>query len=147
MNEVRQTAVHTPNCSVSDCDVESVKESNCKVLNCGLRVQHVTTKCDGKVVKDTVTPDDEMDKITYGGDGHDVEHVTAVHKIVYLHDIYLRNTRGKLRVKTGVLITAVKDSMSTMAELTDEIEELTTDVIDYGVISHTMTFAATSYGE
>ena len=88
MNEVRQTAVHTSNCSVSDCDVGSVKESDCKVIVCDSHVQHVPTKCDSKVLKETVTPDEEKGKITFGDEGHVVEHVTMVHKNLYRNEIY-----------------------------------------------------------
>ena len=117
------------------------------MIDCGSHAQHVPTKCDGKVEKDTVTPDEEKRKITYGDEGHDVEHVTATHFNVYRHEIYRRNTRDKLRVRTGVQITAAKDTTSAMSGLTDEIEESTSDVIDYGLISHSMVFLATSSGE
>ena len=105
-----------------------MKESDCKVTDCSSHVQHVPTKCDGKVVKDTVTPDAEMGKVTCGDEGHHVEHVTANHKNLRRHEIFLRNTRVKLRVKIGVQITAATDTMSTTAELTDESRRLMSSI-------------------
>ena len=43
--------------------------------------------------------------------------------------------------------TVAKDMMSAMVKLTEEIEKSTSDVIDYGMVSHFMTRPMTSCGE
>ena len=91
-----------------------MKESDCKVTDCGSHAQHVLTKSDGKVEKDTVTPDEEKDKITCVDEGHDVEHVTATLNHPRHHEIYRRNARDKLRVETGVQIIVGDDTLSMM---------------------------------
>ena len=68
--------------------VGSVKESDCKVTDCSSHVEHVLTKSDGKVEKDTVTLDEEKGEITYVDERHDVGHVTAILKQRYRDEIY-----------------------------------------------------------
>ena len=50
--------------------VNSFKESDCKVTDCGSRVQRVLAKIDGKVEKGTVTLDEEKGEISYVVEGH-----------------------------------------------------------------------------
>ena len=44
--------------------------------------------------------------------GHDVEHVTAILKYPYRHEVNRRNVRDKLRVETGVQTIVAKDTSS-----------------------------------
>ena len=121
--------------------VGSVKESDCKVTDCSSYVQRVLTKSDGKVEKDTITLHEEKGEITYVDEGHDVEHVTAIHKNFFRHEIYKRNTRDKLRVKIGVRIIVAKNSMSELVKLVRVFEESTSNVFHYIMVSQPMTLS------
>ena len=77
--------------------VGPVKESGCKVLDPGSRVQRVLTRSDGKVEKDTVTLIEMEGEISFVGERHDVERVTATFKNPRRDEIYGRNIRDMLR--------------------------------------------------
>ena len=115
-----------------------VKDSGCKVLYPGSRVQRVRTRSDRKVEEDSVTLIEVKGEIQPVVEGHDVERVTATLKNPHRYGIHRRNIRDKLRVKVGVRIIAARDTMSAMAKLTDEIEESTSDVFVYGLVSHSV---------
>ena len=69
------------------------------MTDCGSHEQRVLHRSDCKVEKDTVTFDEEKGDITYVDEGHDVEHVTAILKYPYRHEVYRRNVRDKLQVE------------------------------------------------
>ena len=62
--------------------------------------------------KDTVPRSEEKGEVTYVHTGHDVEHVTEVHKNPHPCVIHQRNIRDELRMKIGVQITAAKVTQS-----------------------------------
>ena len=90
--------------------VKSVKESDCKVTDNGSHMKHVSTKIDGEVEKDTVTPDEEMGKIMYMTS----KTLPRVRRTFNHHKIYRRNVRDKLRVETGVQMIVAKNTLSMM---------------------------------
>ena len=53
----------------------------------------------------------------------------------YRYELYRSNVPGKLRVETTVWTVVTKDTMSLMVMLAGEIEQETSDVIDYGMVS------------
>ena len=88
-----------------------------------------------------MTVDGDKSADTNVDEGHDIRHVTAVHRNLYRNEIQRRNVRDKLRVEIERADHRRQGHMSAMAKLTGEIEESTSDVIDYGLASHPMTLS------
>ena len=96
----------------------SVTLSDCKIIDCGSYVHRVRTKSDGKVEKVTISLAEEKGEITYGHEDHDVEHVTAIFKHPYRHDVHRKHPR-QFDMQTDI----VTETRSAMTKLTVEIEE------------------------
>ena len=111
----------------------SMKESDRKVTDRSTCLQHALTPY-GRTEEDIVTVDEDNGPDTHVDEGHDAEHITATHKDLNDYETYRRNVRDKLQVEIGVPTAVAKNTMSAMAKLTGEIEESTSDVIDYGLV-------------
>ena len=94
-----------------------MKESDCKVTDCGSRVQRVLIQSVDKVESDTVTINEEKSDDLYGDEDHDVERIPAIPKNPHHSEIHRRNIRDKLRVETDVRTTITKNTMSVVAKL------------------------------
>ena len=94
-----------------------MKESDCKVTDCGSRVQRVLVQSVDKVEKGTVTLNEEKSENACGDEDHDVERVPAIPKNPHHSEIHRRNVRDKLRVETDVRTITTKNTMSVMAKL------------------------------
>ena len=117
---------------------EPAKESGCKVADHRSHVQRVLNNGVGKLEKDPVILGEEKDEITFVDEGHDVEHVIATHMNLYRYEIYRRDARGKLRLETWRAGHRCQGH-AVNCEVRSEIEESTSDVIDFGLVSHPMT--------
>ena len=95
----------------------TMKGSDCKVADCGSRVQRVLIQSVHKVEKDTVTLNEEKSENAYGDEDHDVERVPAIPKNPHHSEIHRRNIRDKLRVEIDVRTIIAKNTMSVMAKL------------------------------
>ena len=119
---------------------EPVKESCCKVLNPGSRVQRVLTRSDRNAEWNTVTLIEEKREITFVEEGLEVERVAAILRNLHCNEIYQCRVCDKMRLEFGGRTIVAKDTLS-MVKLAEKIEETSSDVIGYGMVS----FAVTPY--
>ena len=118
--------------------VRLAKESDRTVTDCCSHVKRVVTRSDGKVEKGILTPNEEKGEVTFVQEGYDVEYVMAILKNPYRYEIYQRNI-DKMRVAPGLRSVVSKDTMSAVVKLAMEIDEWASNVVGYGMVSHTMT--------
>ena len=66
----------------------TMKESDCKVIDCGSRVQRVQIQSVDKVEKDTVTFSKEKSENACGDEDHDVKRVPAIPRNLHHSEIH-----------------------------------------------------------
>jgi hypothetical protein len=119
--------------------IRDVDQSNFKFTDCVSHVERVVQRPGCKEEKDKVTVNEEKGEVSYQAVGADVERVAAILKNPSRFEVYQRTVRDKMRVEWALPYDVAQNTMSKMAKLAREIDESASDVVGYGMVSHTMT--------